>query len=99
MASGDDLRSAALIDSFAVRYPDSPLLDELRFRFIPDEGTRLDSVISGTIDVAHTLRQGTIRDGRAARDGGEDLFLYEFQGNNLGGGYFNALVPPFDDPY
>ncbi len=74
-----------------------PYLDRISFRPIPDEGTRLDATISGTTDVAHTLRQGTIRDGRAARDGGEDVILYEFQGNNVGGGMFNVLVPPFDD--
>ena len=74
-----------------------PYLDSLSFRPIPDEGTRLDATLSGTTDVAHTLRQGTIRDGRAARDGGEDVILYEFQGNNVGGGMFNNLVPPYDD--
>ena len=74
-----------------------PYLDQISFRPIPDEGTRLDAVLSGTTDVAHTLRQGTIRDGRAARDSGEDVILYEFQGNDVGGGMFNVLVPPFDD--
>jgi len=74
-----------------------PYLDEISFRPIPDENTRLDATLSGTTDVAHTLRQGTIRDGRSARDGGDAIFLYEFQGNNVGGGMFNVLVPPFDD--
>ena len=74
-----------------------PYLDQISFRPIPDEGTRLDAVLSGTTDVAHTLRQGTIRDGRNARDDGADIFLFEFQGNNVGGGMFNMLVPPFDD--
>ncbi|MEM9467003.1 MAG: ABC transporter substrate-binding protein [Actinomycetota bacterium] len=74
-----------------------PYLDRLSFRPIPDEITRLDATRSGTTQVAHTLRQGTIRDARAARDKGADLFLYEFQGNNVGGGMFNVLVPPFDD--
>ncbi|MBO6576193.1 MAG: tetratricopeptide repeat protein [Rhodothermales bacterium] len=32
VASGDDERSSAIIDSFAVANPQSPLLDELRFR-------------------------------------------------------------------
>ena len=45
-----------------------------------------------------TLRQGTIRDARNARDeDGADITLYEFQGNNVGGGMYNVLVPPFDD--
>lgn len=74
-----------------------PYLDRLAFRPIPDEGTRLDAVLSGTTQVAHTLRQGTIRDARAARDDGADIFLFEFQGNNVGGGMFNMLIPPFDD--
>ncbi|MEZ5279785.1 MAG: ABC transporter substrate-binding protein [Acidimicrobiales bacterium] len=71
-----------------------PYLDEMRFRPIPDEGTRLSSILSGTINAMQTLRQGTIRDARDAADG---LTLYEFQGNNTGGGMFNTLVPPYDD--
>lgn len=74
-----------------------PYLDSISFRPIPDEGTRLDATLSGTTDVAQTLRQGTIRDARAERDGGADIQLYEFQGNNVGGGMYNVLVPPFDD--
>ncbi len=74
-----------------------PYIDKITFRPIPDEGTRLDALLSGTTQVLHTLRQGTIRDARAARDGGADITLYEFQGNNVGGGMFNVLVPPFDD--
>ena len=74
-----------------------PYLDKIIFRPIPDEGTRLDALLSGTTNVAHTLRQGTIRDARDARDGGADIQLYEFQGNNVGGGMFNFLVPPYDD--
>ncbi|MBN4047529.1 hypothetical protein JYT71_00825, partial [Acidimicrobiaceae bacterium AH-315-P05] len=70
-----------------------PYLDSINFRPIPDEGTRLSSLISGTTNALQTLRQGTIRD---ARDAG-GLILYEFQGNNSGGGMFNVLVPPFDD--
>ncbi|MBT5141026.1 MAG: ABC transporter substrate-binding protein [Acidimicrobiaceae bacterium] len=74
-----------------------PYLDKISFRPIPDEGTRLDATLSGTTQVAHTLRQGTIRDARAERDDGADIFLYEFQGNNTGGGMYNVLTPPFDD--
>ena len=74
-----------------------PYLDRIVFRPIPDEGTRLDAVLSGTTGVAHTLRQGTIRDGRDAREGGADITMFEFQGNNVGGGQFNVLIPPFDD--
>lgn len=82
------------VDRFGTQLP---YLDSIAFRPIPDEGTRLDATLSGTTDVAQTLRQGTIRDARAERDGGADIFLFEFQGNNAGGGMYNVLVPPFDD--
>ena len=74
-----------------------PFLDSISFRPIPDEGTRLDAVLSGTVTAMQTLRQGTIRDARAARDGGDEIELLEFQGNNVGGGHFNTLVAPYDD--
>ena len=70
-----------------------PYLDSISFRPIPDEGTRLDALLSGTVNMMQSLRQGTIRDARA--ESGIDL--YEFQGNNTGGGMFNTAVPPFDD--
>ena len=70
-----------------------PYLDSIAFRPIPDEGTRLSSIASGTVNAMQTLRQGTIRDAREL--GG--LTLYEFQGNNVGGGMFNVLAPPYDD--
>ncbi len=70
-----------------------PYLDSISFRPIPDEGTRLDAVLSGTVDAMQSLRQGTIRD---ARDDGS-LTLYEHQGNNVGGGMYNVLKAPFDD--
>lgn len=71
-----------------------PFLDSIVFRPIPDEGTRLDSLLSGTVNAMQTLRQGTIRD---ARDSADSLTLYEFQGNNVGGGFFNTAFPPLDD--
>ncbi|MDH3301697.1 MAG: ABC transporter substrate-binding protein [Acidimicrobiia bacterium] len=71
-----------------------PYLDSIVFRPIPDETTRLDSLLSGTVDAIQSLRQSTIRDARAAGDG---IVLYEFQGNNAGGGMFNVAVPPYDD--
>ncbi len=42
-----------------------PFLDSVSFRPIPDEGTRLDALLSGTVNAAQSLRQGTIRDARA----------------------------------
>ncbi len=71
-----------------------PYLDSISFRPIPDEGTRLDALTSGTVNAMQTLRQGTIRD---ARDVGDSISLIEAQGNNTGGGMFNTAVPPFDD--
>lgn len=71
-----------------------PYLDSITFRPIPDEGTRLDSLLSGTVNAMQTLRQGTIRDARSANG---DITLYEFQGNNVGGGMYNVAVPPYDD--
>ena len=88
-------------DSYWATDPDGnalPYLDSISFRPIPDEGTRLDALLSGTVNAMQTLRQGTIRDARNARDeDGADITLYEFQGNNVGGGMYNVLVPPFDD--
>ena len=70
-----------------------PYLDSVTFRPIPDEGTRLDALVSGTVSSMQTLRQGTIRDARAE----SGIELYEFQGNNTGGGMFNTAEAPFDD--
>lgn len=71
-----------------------PYLDGVSFRPIPDEGTRLDSLLAGTIDVMQSLRQSTIRD---ARENEGDIDLYEFQGSNSGGSIFNTAMAPVDD--
>ena len=70
-----------------------PFLDSISFRPIPDEGTRLDALLSGTTNSMQSLRQGTIRDARAE----SGIELIEFQGNSTGGGMFNTEIPPFDD--
>ena len=70
-----------------------PFLDSVSFRPIPDEGTRLDALISGTTNAAQSLRQGTIRDAREA----SGIELIEFQGNSTGGGMYNTEQVPFDD--
>jgi len=70
-----------------------PFLDQITFRPIPDETTRLDSLLSGTVDVFQTLRQGTIRDALSE----DSIELIQFQGNNTGGGHFNTTLPPYDD--
>jgi peptide/nickel transport system substrate-binding protein len=70
-----------------------PYLDSFAVRPIPDETTRLASLTSGTVTAMQSLRQATIRDAREA----EGITLYEFQGNNAGGGHFNVLLAPYDD--
>jgi peptide/nickel transport system substrate-binding protein len=70
-----------------------PYLDSISFRPIPDEGTRLDALLSGTTNAMMSLRQGTIRDAREA----SNIELIEFQGNNTGGGMFNTAEAPYDD--
>jgi peptide/nickel transport system substrate-binding protein len=70
-----------------------PYLDSISFRPIPDEGTRLDALLSGTTNAMMSLRQGTIRDARAE----SGIQLIEFQGNNTGGGMYNTALAPYDD--
>jgi peptide/nickel transport system substrate-binding protein len=70
-----------------------PFLDSISFRPIPDEGTRLDALLSGTTNAMMSLRQGTIRDAREAAG----IELVEFQGNNTGGGMYNTALAPYDD--
>ncbi len=70
-----------------------PYLDEIVFRPIPDEDTRLASLESGDIDAMQTLRQSTVA---RARDL-EGVDNYEYLGNNSGGSLINTDKPPFDD--
>jgi peptide/nickel transport system substrate-binding protein len=70
-----------------------PYLDSVSFRPIPDEGTRLDALLSGTTNAMMSLRQGTIRDAREEAG----IELIEFQGNNTGGGMYNTALAPYDD--
>ena len=71
-----------------------PYLDSVSFRPIPDEGTRLDALLSGTVTAIESLRQNTIRD---ALDAGGDINVIQYAGNSTGGGMYNTEVPPFDD--
>ncbi|CCG03708.1 ABC transporter substrate-binding protein [Blastococcus saxobsidens] len=74
-----------------------PYLDEITFRPIPDEDSRLQSLLSGDVDAFQTLRQSVIRQAQEeAADGG--MALHTFLGNNAGNSIFNTLVPPLDDP-
>ncbi|HET6953751.1 MAG TPA: ABC transporter substrate-binding protein [Acidimicrobiales bacterium] len=70
-----------------------PHLDEITFRPIPDEDTRLSSLESGDIDVLQSLRQSTAIKAREV-DGVDN---YEALGNTTGVTIFNTRVPPLDD--
>lgn len=70
-----------------------PYLDEIVFRPIPDETTRLNALLAGDIDVLQTLRQSTIRDAREA----DGVDMYEYQGSSSGGALFNTVMSPVDD--
>jgi len=70
-----------------------PYLDEIVFRPIPDEDTRISSLSSGDIDVLQTLRQSS---GVRVRDL-EGVDSYEQLGNTTGVNIFNTTVPPLDD--
>lgn len=73
--------------------PGLPYLDEIVFRPIPDEETRLASLASGDIDVFQSLRQSAIL--RAREISGVDT--YEHLGNNSGSAIFNTEKAPLDD--
>jgi peptide/nickel transport system substrate-binding protein len=70
-----------------------PYLDQIVFRPIPDEDTRIASLSSGDIDVLQSLRQSAIRKVRALKD----VDSYENIGNNSGSAIFNTKKPPLDD--
>ena len=72
---------------------DLPYLDEIVFRPIPDEDTRISSLKTGDVDVVQSLRQGTVAKLRDI-DGVDN---YEFLGNNTGISVFNTAKPPVDD--
>jgi peptide/nickel transport system substrate-binding protein len=70
-----------------------PYLDEIVFRPIPDEDTRISSLSSGDIDVLQTLRQAS---GVRVRDL-DGVDSYEALGNTTGVNIFNTTAPPLDD--
>lgn len=70
-----------------------PYLDEIVFRPIPDEDTRISSLETGDIDVLQTLRQSS---GVRVRDL-QGVDSYEQLGNITGVNIFNTTVPPLDD--
>ncbi len=70
-----------------------PYLDEIVFRPIPDEDSRLASLNARSVDAMHSLRQSIIAQIRAT----PDIHRYEFVGNNGGGANINTERPPVDD--
>jgi peptide/nickel transport system substrate-binding protein len=70
-----------------------PHLDEIVFRPIPDEDTRMSSLETGDIDAMMSLRQSNIIELRDA----EGVDNYEQIGNSTGGNIFNTSEPPLDD--
>ncbi|WP_040339604.1 ABC transporter substrate-binding protein [Candidatus Blastococcus massiliensis] len=70
-----------------------PYLDQITFRPIPDEDTRLQSLRSRDIDVMQSLRQSTVIQ---ARDF-DNVNNFEHLGSNSGGLTLNTSRPPFDD--
>ena len=73
--------------------PGLPYLDEIVFRPIPDEETRIASLSAGDIDVFQSLRQSAI----ARTRGLDGVDNYEHLGNNSGSAIFNTTKPPLDD--
>jgi peptide/nickel transport system substrate-binding protein len=72
---------------------DLPHLDEIVFRPLPDEDTRLASLVSRDIDAMQTLRQSIVDQLRRT----PGIHRYEFIGNSGGGSIFNTQRPPVDD--
>jgi len=71
-------------------------VDELIFRPIPDETSRLNSFQAGDIDMMVTARPNIITQLREMADTG-DAQLEEYVGDNTGGNVMNTSRPPFDD--
>lgn len=70
-----------------------PYLDEIVFRPIPAEDTRIASLTNGDIDVLQTLRQGSVVRVREI----EGVDSYEAMGNTTGVNIFNTSKAPLDD--
>jgi peptide/nickel transport system substrate-binding protein len=70
-----------------------PYLDRITLRPLPDEDTRLASLVSRDVDAMQTLRQSIVDQLRRT----PGIHRYEFIGNNGGGAIFNTRRPPVDD--
>lgn len=73
-----------------------PYLDEVIFRPIPDEDSRVQSLAAGSVQMTQTLRGSAIKATQELeRTGNIDVLLYA--GNESNTAIFNMLVPPVDD--
>lgn len=70
-----------------------PYLDAITFRPLPDEDSRLASLISGDIHAIQTLRQHMVARLRSMAG----IHLYEQIGNSSGSAIFNTDRAPVDD--
>jgi peptide/nickel transport system substrate-binding protein len=73
-----------------------PFLDEVEFRPIPDEDSRVQSLEADTVQIVSTLRGSAIKTLMGLTDTGNfggNLWV----GNTSGASIFNTLVPPVDD--
>ena len=71
-----------------------PYLDQITFRPVPDEESRLAAFESGDLDAVHSVRLSGF--GTLVRDL-DDVTVYEGAGNSGSGAIFNVEVPPVDD--
>jgi peptide/nickel transport system substrate-binding protein len=73
-----------------------PYLDGITFRPIPDEDTRLQSLLAGDVEAMQSLRQSIVRQALdAEQQGTVEATIYV--GNNSGSAIFNTERPPVDD--
>ncbi|MFP3906028.1 MAG: ABC transporter substrate-binding protein [Acidimicrobiales bacterium] len=95
----DDRFAAERNDDYWRTDPDGnqlPYLDEVEFRPIPDEDSRVQSLAADSVQVISTLRGSSIKAVMNMVDEGGfggNLFV----GNTSGASIFNTLVPPVDD--
>lgn len=73
-----------------------PYLDEVVFRPIPDEDSRVAAVKAGDTQVGQTLRQTAVQQVMSSEAAGE-MKAYLYVGNNSGSAIINTSVPPTDD--
>ena len=92
----DRLTVTANQDYWGTEFDLGPYLDEIVFRPIPDEDSRLQSMLSGDVDAFQTLRESIIGQAQDAAADGE-IALHTFVGNNGTNAILNTAVAPLDD--